>query len=233
MKLSRAIISRRKQDVIDRDLRCAEEDIRTITNEISSLFGLPLTARTPEIDARLAHLLMVRAHDLCRRDSVAPELNTFYAAFAAGHIVQDAEMVAEDKGTCAELSSRMDFIRRREGLADDEFWEMHEGPQDYRDLDDELGRVLQRIEETVFAFVLRRYHMGEQADLFERDRVEFEIQREVGRRVISPPRKETEDIEKQMDDYFCSEYGEDALLHVQSRVKELHDKYDSLRFPPI
>lgn len=177
-----------KQDVINRDVRRAEEDIRTITNEISSLFSLPLTVRTSEIDARLAHLLMVQAHDLCRRDAVAPELKTFYAAFAARHIVQDAETVAADKDTCAELSARMDSIRRREGLADDEFWVMKdEGPQDYRELDDQFGRVLERVADTVFAFVLRRYHMDEHADLFERDRVAFEIQREVGRRVISPP----------------------------------------------
>ena len=168
---------------------------------------------------------MVVAYERRRRDAVASELKTFYAAFGAGHIAQDAEMVAADKDTCAKLSSRMDVIRRREGLADDELWAMqHEGPQDYRELSDEFGRVLERVADTVFAFVLRRYHMDEHADLFERNRVAFEIQREVGRRVISPPRKETEDIEKQMDDYFRREYGADALHRVQARAKELRDK---------
>jgi hypothetical protein len=214
-----------ERDAINRDLRRAEEDIPAIANEISSLFALPLTARTPKTDARLAHLLLVQAHEFCRGEAIAPELKTFHAAFAAGHVVQDAEMVAADKGTCAELSSRMDAIRRREGLADDEFWvKQDEGPQDYRELNDEFGRVLEGVEDTIFAFVLRRYHMNEVADLFERNRVAFEIQREVGRRVISPPRRDTEDIEKQMDEYFRGEYGADALQRVQSRANELRDK---------
>jgi hypothetical protein len=149
---------------------------------------------------------------------VAPELRTFYAAFGAGHVAQDAEMVAADKDTCAELSSRMDAIRRREGLAKDEFWVMRdEGPQDYRDLSEEFGRVLERVADTVFLFVLRRYQMHEQADLFERNPVQFEIYREIGRRV-SFPSKDV-DIERTMDDYFRTEYGEDALRRVQSRQR--------------
>jgi hypothetical protein len=212
-----------KQEAINHDLRRAEEDTRSISTEISSLFAVPLAVRTPETDAKIAHLFMVEAHEICRRDSVAPELNTFFAAFAAGHIVQDAETVAWGKDTCAALSSRMNLIRRREGLADDEDWVFDEGPQDYRELDDKVRQVLERVEDTVFVFVLRRYRMDEHADLFERDRREFEIQREIGSRVNSPPCKETENTENEKDDYFRREYGSDALERVRSRVKEIHE----------
>jgi len=212
-----------QEDAIDRDLQRAEDNILAVANEISSLLAIPFDAKTPTTDARLAHLLMVQARELSRRDRLAPEVRTFYAAFGAGHVAQDAETVAADKDTCAELSARMDTIRRREGLAEGEFWEMqHEGPQDYRDLTNEFGRVLERVADTVFAFVLRRYQMQEEADLFEQDRLLFETYREVGRRVIFP--SHDEEIEKMMDDYFRNEYGLDALNRVRLRAKELRDQ---------
>lgn len=212
------------QDAIDDDLQRAETDIHSISSEISSLFAMPLDVRTPKIDARLGHLLMVQASDFCSREAIAPELKTFYAAFGAGNVVQDAEMVAADKDTCAELASRMNAIRRREGLAVDEFWEFDEGPQDYRELDDEVGRILESVTDTVFTFVMRRYHIDEQADLFERNRVEFEIQREIGSRVTSPLSDEAEDVQKSMDDNFRRKYGEEALQRVLSRSKQLRRK---------
>lgn len=208
--------------IITRDLHDAEDDLRSVATEISSLLGIPFDAKTSEIDARLAHLLMIQAHEFCRRDTIAPEVQTFYAAFGAGHIAQDAEMVAADRDSCAELSARMDAIRRREGLADDEFWEMrHEGPQDYRDLSEKFGQMLERVADTIFVFVLRRYHLNAQADLHERDRVAFEVQREIGRRVIMSPREDAEDVQKMMDDYFRREYGEAAFERVLARVKQI------------
>lgn len=210
--------------VITHDLRRAEEDIRSIADEIASVQAIPFDAKTPEIEARRAHLFMIQAHELCRRDTIAPEVQTFYAAFGAGHIAQDAEMVTGDKDTCAELSRQMDAIRRREGLADDEFWAMRgEGPQDYRDLNDEFGRVLERVADTIFIFAFRRYHLNGQADLFERDRVTFEIHREIGRRVIMPLKKDAADVEKMMDDYFRREYGTAAFERVLARVQEIRE----------
>jgi hypothetical protein len=179
-----------KQDAIDRDIQLAETDILSVANEIKSLYALPLAARTPKTDARLAHLLMVQACELCRGEA-APELKTFHAAFAAEHVVEDAEMVAGDRDTCAELASRLNAIRGREGLTDDEFWSRREGPQDYRELNDKLEGILDSVMETVFIFVMRRYHMDEQADLFERNREEFDIQREIGRRALFSDRGQT------------------------------------------
>ena len=116
----------------------------------------------------------------------------------------------------------MEAIRVREGLAEDEFWAFkNEGPSDYQELSAEFGRILERVTDTVFIFALRRYHLGEVADLFEADRVLFEIQREVGRRLIFPSRDDK--VEKLMDDYFRREYGEEAFERVRSRTKELRD----------
>jgi len=123
-------------------------------NEISLIFAIPLDARTPDIDGRLSHPLLVQARELSRRETITPDLRTFCAAFGVEHVAQDAERVTADKGTCADLSLRMDAIRRREGLAECEFWVMtDEGPQDYRGLSEEFGQVLERVADTIFSFV--------------------------------------------------------------------------------
>lgn len=211
-----------EQVAIDRDLEVVKDKIRQVAAELSSLSAVPLAAKTSETNARILHLLMVQAHELCRHEAVEPEIKTFYAAFGAGHIAQEVEGVATNKDTLAELSSRMDAIRVREGLAEDEFWAFkHEGPSDYQELSAEFGRILERVTDTVFLFALRRYHLGDVADLFEKDRVLFEIQREVGRRLIFPSRDD--EVEKLMDDYFRREYGEEARQRVRSRTKELRD----------
>jgi hypothetical protein len=209
-----------EQAEIDRDLERAKKDLLSLANEISALLAIPFNAKTPRTDARLAHLLLLQAHELSRRAAMAPELRTFYAAFGAGHVAQDAESIAADKDMCLELTKHMDAIRVREGLKEDELWvTTDEGPEDYRRLNEEFGRVLERVADTVFTFVLRRYRIDEQADLFEGDRVLFESYREVGRRVVFPSRDI--EIEKMMDDYFASEYGIDALQRVKSRAGEL------------
>jgi hypothetical protein len=212
-----------EQAAIDRDLVVVEDKIRRVGAELSSLSAIPLDAKTSETNARLLHLLMVQAHELCRHEAVASEIKTFYAAFGAGHVAQEVESVATSKDTLAELSSRMDTIRVREGLAEDEFWAFkHEGPPDYQELSAEFGRILERVTDTVFLFALRRYRLGDVADLFETDRVLFEIQREVGRRVIFPSLDDN--TEKLMEDYFRREYGERAIERVRLRTGELRGK---------
>jgi len=57
--------------------------------------------------------------------------------------------------------------------------------------------------------------------MFEQDRVTFEIEREVGRRIISPARKDTAAIKRFMDDYCRNYYGPDALRRVRARTKQL------------
>ncbi|PYL74515.1 MAG: hypothetical protein DMF26_10700 [Verrucomicrobia bacterium] len=207
------------QDLIDSQLNQAANDITRVRDEISSLLAIPFDAKTSESDARLAHLLLVQAYILCQRVGIPQELKTFYAAVGAGGLVQDAELAADDKDTLARLSAEMTAIRRREGLADDEFWMRGEGPPDFEALEAEYGRIIEKIEETVFVFALRRYHLDAEADLYERDRVTFELQREIGRRAVY--RSPDADVEKFMDDYVRKEYGDDALSRVRARAEEL------------
>jgi len=213
-----------EQSAIDRDLRKAEGRLLEIVTEISALLALP--TKTSETDARVAHLWMIQAHELCRLDKFATELKTFHAAFGASQIAQDASGIAADKDTCAEISARMKLICQREGLPEGEFWVMRsEGPKDYQDLNAEFEQILRSVEDTVFTFLLRRYDLNNYAELFEQDRVSFEIQREIGRRISMPVQEEAIDIEALMDDYFLKQYGADALAHVQSRTVDLQKKH--------
>jgi hypothetical protein len=167
---------------------------------------------------------MIQAHELCRTETVAPEVQIYYAGFGAGHIAQAPKRVAAVKDTCAELLRKIEVIRLREGLAADEFWvTQDEGPQGFRDRDEQFGRVLKRVADTIFVFALHRYYLKDQADLFERDRVAFEIQREIGLRVIMPVKTFAAGIrgiatvemiaetEKMMDESFKRLYGTAAV----------------------
>ena len=59
------------------------------------------------------------------------------------------------------------------------------------------------------------------ADLFEHDRTEFEIQREIGRRYMVKKAEEISLIDRITDDLFEMEYGEQALRRVRIRLKEI------------
>ena len=174
-----------ESEAIRRDLRRAEEEFDAIGDELAllTLATLRPDTRPPQTYARLAHLSLIHAHELCRRETVVPEMRTFYAANGAERVTENAAAVARKQD-----ATRMDAIR-----------------------------------DTIFAFALRRYQMDEIADLFENDRIAFEIQREIGRRGFHTPRKETEAVEKLMDDYFRNRFGAKVLQRIQTRAKEIRD----------
>lgn len=209
-----------EQTEVDRDLISAKERITEIIEEIRSLGRLSGAEKTAKTEARRAHLMMVQAHELCRKEIGPPELQTFYAAFGAGNIAQEAEMVTADKPTLTELSFRMDEIRRREGLAQGEYWMAGDGPADHQKLEDEWNDRIEAVADTIFVFVLTRYRLQAQASLYERNRKEFEILREIGRRLIWSTSTDSFG-EGTMDEYFRKEWGEDAFRRVERRVEEL------------
>ena len=216
-----AILFAIDQSVIDRDLADAEENFDAVIEEIQSLLVIPPKSKTPEKTARLAHLMMIQAHEVCQDEDAPPEIKAYYSWFGAEQTVSEAENAAPGKDNLADILARIETIRQREGLAQGEYWESGDGPADFQELDDEFEQVLARIRDTVFTFVLRRYRLDQQADLFERDRVEFEIQREVGRRFIAPAHNQTPDLDQVMDEFFEDQYGADALRRVRERLVAL------------
>ena len=79
----------------------------------------------------------------------------------------------------AGIAARMDAIRQREGLKDDEFWPIGQGPDDWEELTEQHSHVLDR----KFEEALREYGFDDIADLYRVDRKSYDARREQGRRL--------------------------------------------------
>ena len=79
----------------------------------------------------------------------------------------------------AEISVRMNAIQKREGLDDDEFWPIGEGPEDWEKLSDKYSQVLnEKFEKT-----LREFNLNSMADTYCTNRERYDEIREQGRRI--------------------------------------------------
>jgi hypothetical protein len=209
---------------IQRDLLRAEGNFEVIHSELQELQSIDRAERSPETEAKIYHLYMVQAYELCRLSHVGNELKTFYASVGAGQVVEDAEMDAYGKGMLSELSNEMEQIRLREGLTSDQFWYKGEGPDDYEFLGERYEEVIEKISDTVFTHTLNRYDLVDVAELYESNRTEFEIQKEIGRRVVFVDKDVDEEIIKRMDEMIREKLGSDAFERILKRVKELTRK---------
>ena len=216
------------QEHIDADIKRAVTDLNTI-----GIF-LPHTDRRvfdapPQERALASHTLLVWASAFNRMENVHFELRVKTASSAALWLVQDAQYIDHSKSRGKEIGEAMKAIRRREGLEEDGYWLRGEGPEDYRALEREDEQRDDRIEQTVLPSVMRRYRMDDLAELYERDRLIFEIANEVGKRMErspSPPqdpelREVWELTGVRADEYFQERFGVDSLRKVQRRVAEL------------
>ncbi len=88
--------------VIARDLQEAKGQLRRVVDTISSLRAVHYKSRTPEIEAKISHFMMIQAHELANMPHVESEFKTFYASFGAGEVVQNAEEAAFNKGKLGE-----------------------------------------------------------------------------------------------------------------------------------
>ena len=89
-----------------------------------------------------------------------------------------------------DIKAGIEAIRQREGLDDDEYWPIGEGPEDWEELEQQYSEVLDRkFEET-----LREFGIHEIADLYQMDREAFDAQREQGRRLAFEEISETEQV---------------------------------------
>jgi len=80
----------------------------------------------------------------------------------------------------AKIKSRMDAIRKREELNDDEFWRIGQGPEDWEELNEQYSQVLN----VKFEEALREYGLSNIADLYHKDRKEYDARREQGRCLV-------------------------------------------------
>ncbi len=209
-----------EQSEIDADLARYYGRVAELIEEIRQLLHRPRAERGVEVEAKVAHLRMIQAHEFCVDATLPPEVKTFYAALGAEAIAQDAGFAAAEKGAVAELARQMQEIREREAQPCEETWGRGEGPQDYQELAGRHAELLQNIEQTMIVFLLRRYRLDDQADLYEKDRATFEIQREIGRILMmesgSPPAEQ-----ELLNGYLGKNYGQGAVQRVLSRLREI------------
>lgn len=212
-----------KPDVISRDLKNAEERLPEIIASISKLSEVTLDERTAADEARIAHMMMVQAYALCRMQNTLPEFRVFYASFGAGNIMQRAEAVALNQGRLAELTRQMGEIRLREGLAGDEFWFGEKGPVDHQKLEAEVDALEDQIVDTVMISVLNRYRLHEQAKIYENDRKQWDLLREIGARVVISDGDDNTEAERLMDIHLAKKHGEGFVAEIHKRVSAIQE----------
>lgn len=97
--------------------------------------------------------------------------------------ILDMPTTADDKKLdqkLAEISAKMRAIEKREGLTDDEYWQLDDAPEDYQALADEWDDRADELRVQLF----RLFDEHEMADLYLNDRAEFDRRFDLGRRAV-------------------------------------------------
>jgi len=68
---------------------------------------------------------------------------------------------------------------------------------------------------------IEAHGLTELADLYERDFATFDIQREIGSRIIYPREEPNSEVQKIIDRAIERDYGKDALERIRRRVEEI------------
>jgi len=137
--------------------------------------------------------------------------------------MQMAEAVALNQGRLAELRHQMSEIRLREGLAADEFWFREKGPADHQKLEAEVDALEDQIVDTVMISVLNRYRLYGQAKLYENDRKQWDLLREIGARVVIGDDDRNTEAERLMDIHLAKEHGEMFVAEIHKRVSAIKE----------
>ena len=105
-----------------------------------------------------------------------------------------------------DINARMDAICKREGLDDDEYWPIGQGPEDWEELNEQYSQILDaKFEET-----LREYGLVDMADLYRQNRETYDAHREEGRRLVFEAELEqVQTVQKQFETEaeICAEGG--------------------------
>ena len=205
---------------IDRDLGGALFDVKRICEEIDAYCALAEQERTPELSARRYHNQFLQAHCMRKLPAICEAEAMFHVMRVAEDIVNDAAMNALEKGQIGELMRRMEEIERREGLKERDYWSIGEGPPDYQAANAQSDILLDKIDDAVMPCVLRRYRFGAVADLYENNRMEFDVMREVGRLRVFPEKTTKLDDGESKGTYFLETYGQAAVDLFYQRLRE-------------
>jgi len=174
-------------------------------------------------------------HDMMILGCISSENEKYHEYEAFFTIVHAAEDVAgqalenayDSPGRLKELSDLMRGIEKREGLRNDEFWQVGSGPDDYQKHEEESGDLSDKIHCAVLGYVLRMYGFKSYAELLDVNRMEFDIRREAGRRMIlgcdinAEKNQTVQHAEKCLERKLVDKYGNKAVQELYSHIEEI------------
>jgi hypothetical protein len=162
------------QKVIDAAIAEGELDPVRVINQTYANHLEMKGEKNPALVAEYHHKQMVRARVIRHWDRLPEEARIYMAGMIANVIAEDAVMLAHDKDTLSALNQQIREIEKREGLEEGEYWPIGEGPEDYQRLNREATALYDKVHDTVFTTVLRRYQLDDLADMYEETREEYE-----------------------------------------------------------
>jgi hypothetical protein len=167
---------------IQLDCAAASRSIRRWLKEGLLADGRCLSDSDPVVVADYIHGRLCRAWALSIRN-VPKELRLYMAAVAAdqvGGLAVEAALATPGHHLAA-INGRIEAIRAREGLADDEVFGDDE-PLDHQQAMAEFNQTCEAIHDDATAAVLRRYGMGAVGKLYRTNRERYDELLEQGRR---------------------------------------------------
>lgn len=109
--------------------------------------------------------------------AIPPSYSFFLQVYAAETVHERRILDGLYNSELEEVTDRMDAIRQKEGLDNDEFWPIGEGPEGWDELEVEYSQVL----DTKFEDILREFSLDGIANLHQADRKTYDARREEGR----------------------------------------------------
>lgn len=210
------------QEQISEDLSTVWSRSDKIRANNKRIRSIPYSDRSVSDTVALWHGEMLLGYWFSQQELVPIDMAIYYAAMSVATIASDAVSAAMDRGELLELLREIREIEQQHGLEEDDFWFTYEGPEDWQELQEKAGDIMEGIDEVVFEDVLRRYGLGEIADLHEKDRMRFDVMKEAGRRALWKEDSESEnDANVTMRNYLLKEYGASAVALLDERLVEL------------
>ena len=207
---------------VKNDLADVEENFEQRNNRLKEYRSISYSSRTPAQTADYYHNLMLQAFFLNEHSPVPVDLRLCNADMAVETIAEEAVMNSlSTSESLLKLEAKIKAMREHEGLEDDEYWPIGEGPEDYEGLSEESEKIIDQIRSFVKAHVFHRYSLSEFADLYESDRMKYEVMREAGRRVLFAEKEGASDMIPTIEGILSKKHGQEALVLLSERLQTI------------
>lgn len=209
------------QSVAD-ELATVHEESASIERFLAQYRSKPANARTPQEKAKFLHYRLLQSHVYASSPTLHEDQVLYFVCLQAYQVAEDAVMVtAQTPGTLRGLQDQIEVVRKRERMGEDEDWPPGSGPEDYQRLVKDSDRLGEKILETVFLWLLQRYGFTEYGELFENQRMEYEVRYEAGRRFVLPAEKCTEESKRCKERYLVEDFGPAAIARLDQRLQSI------------